>query len=275
MIWLAPAKLNLFLHILGRRPDGYHNLQTVFQLIDYCDELQFEIQTDPNIEINLQITDNLVIRAARLLQQTYQCPLGAKIQLYKRIPIGGGLGGGSSNAATTLLALNQLWGLNKPMDELAELGEQLGADVPVFIKGRTAWAEGIGEQLTPISLPEIWYVVMVPPCTVSSAEFFSLSELTRNTPAITIQQFLSKQVLTRNDFEIVACKRYPLVASALQWLNQFAEARLTGSGSCVFAMFKDEGEAYAVQQQVAAPYTSFVARGIEYSPVLSWGVAKR
>src|SRR6185312_7089229 len=135
MIWLAPAKLNLFLHILGRRPDGYHNLQTVFQLIDYCDELQFEIQTDPNIEINLQITDNLVIRAARLLQQTYQCSLGAKIQLYKRIPIGGGLGGGSSNAATTLLALNQLWGLNKPMDELAELGEQLGADVPVFIKG--------------------------------------------------------------------------------------------------------------------------------------------
>lgn len=270
-IYWAPAKLNLFLHILQRRSDGYHEIQTAFQLIDYCDELQFTLRHDQHLQLtvspsNIMLGDpenNLIIRAARLLQQTYQCQLGADIQLHKRIPIGSGLGGGSSDAATTLLALNTLWQLNCSLPTLAAIGKQLGADVPIFIYGQTAWGEGIGDKLTPIASTNAWYVIVVPPCSISSAELFSAPELTRNTPAITIQQFLSRQVPIKNDFEPVAAMRYPVVAQALQWLNQFAEARLTGSGSCLFAAFNSEQEAQEIVRQIPSPMTGFAAKAVE------------
>lgn len=265
----SPAKLNLFLHILGRRSDGYHNLQTVFQLLDYCDDMIFTRRADSEICLSSNALStmgppekNLVIRAARLLQQISDTTQGVDIQLTKRIPIGGGLGGGSSNAATTLMALNQLWQLGINPSVLAQLGLQLGADVPVFIQGNTAWAEGIGEILQPIELAEKWFVVLVPPCTISSAEFFLHDELTRNTPAITIQQFLSEPIVIRNDFERLACNRYPMVAQAINWLSQFAPARLTGSGACVFAAVKNQDQARAIVQQTPQPLQGFAAKGV-------------
>jgi 4-diphosphocytidyl-2-C-methyl-D-erythritol kinase len=295
----SPAKLNRFLHILGRRADGYHELQTVFQLLDYADELTFTTRDDNEIKLTTtfvgqvvaqQLPDNivrerfahpdlqsfineseknLIVRAAHLLQTTMDVPQGTTIHLHKRIPIGGGLGGGSSNAATTLLALNKLWQLKLSTDELAILGLQLGADVPVFIHGKTAWAEGIGEQLTPLTLVESWFVVLIPACSVSTAEIYSANELTRNTPAITIRAFLSGHP-THNDCESVVCKRYPLIDSALGWLNQFAPARLTGTGCCIFAEFVTEDAARKVLQQAHNKFQGFIAKGINI-----WGVAKR
>ncbi|MEO5573688.1 MAG: 4-(cytidine 5'-diphospho)-2-C-methyl-D-erythritol kinase, partial [Gammaproteobacteria bacterium] len=230
--WPAPAKLNLFLHIIGRRLDGYHELQTVFQFIDYADELRFTPRPDGHIELTSALPDvppehNLIVRAARLLQAETKTSQGTDIELTKRLPIGAGLGGGSSDAATTLFALNRIWGLNLPLDELTGLGLRLGADVPVFLRGQAAWAEGVGERLTPIDLEEPWYVVVTPPCQVSTQAIFTSADLTRDTKPITIADFLAGQ--GGNDCEALVCRRYPEVAIALDWLGKFAKARMTGT----------------------------------------------
>lgn len=265
---LSPAKLNLFLHVTGRRSDGYHNLQTVFQLLDWGDSMRFTPDHSGRVQLDmpgfaLPAGDNLILRAARLLQRGSR---GARISCEKRIPMGGGLGGGSSNAATTLLALNHLWQLGLAPAELQALGARLGADVPVFVGGHSAWAEGIGEQLTPIALPDAWYLVIKPGCSVPTGEIFSSQELTRDTSPSTIAAFF--QGVHRNDCEPVVVARYPEVGAALRWLRTFAEARLTGTGACVFAAFGSHRAATAVQQQVPAQWTSFTARGTNVSPVL-------
>lgn len=267
--WLSPAKINLFLHIIGRRPDGYHELQTVFQFLDYYDELDFQVRSDSQIQLSSQIPieNNIILKAAQLLQQVSETTLGADITLHKRIPMGGGLGGGSSNAATTLLALNHLWQLKLPEAKLHELGLKLGADVPVFIKGKAAWAEGIGEKLSPVLLPEPWYVVVLPTQAVSTAEIFSAVELTRNTRPITIQEFLEGE--TRNDFEPLVRKRYPEIGRAIDWLNQYASARLTGSGSSVFAEVATKKEAEQIVAKIPQPFKAFMAKGLNCSPLLS------
>lgn len=266
----APAKLNLFLHIVGRRSDGYHNLQTVFQLLDYCDELTFQYRDDGQIHLHdasseIPPAQNLIMRAAHLLQKIMPTSLGADIYLDKKIPIGGGLGGGSSNAATTLLALNHLWQLHLPLTRLAELGLALGADIPVFIHGHSAWAEGVGEKLQAVDLPESWFVVLIPPCQISSAEFFSHPQLTRDTPPITISRFL--QGHGHNDFEALARKLYPEVATALDWLSHYAPARLTGSGSCVFATVADELSAKQIIEQIPSGFRGFIAKAVNHSPL--------
>lgn len=273
--WPAPAKLNLFLHVTGRRPDGYHRLQTVFRLLDFGDELSIEATTDGRIErpaglAGLPPEEDLVVRAARALQAASGTPGGARIRVYKRIPAGGGLGGGSSDAATVLVALNRLWGLGWPAARLAELGMALGADVPVFVHGRSAWAEGVGERLVPLSLPPAWYFVVYPGCAVSTAEVFSDPELTRDTPETTISGFLSSG--GRNDCEPVVRRKYPAVAAAMAWLAERAggrTARLTGTGGCVFAEFEAEAPAGALLSELPAGWTGFVARGLDYSPLLA------
>lgn len=275
--WLSPAKLNLFLHITGRRADGFHELQTVFQLIDYCDELTFSLRTDghiflhttPNLEFPLE--QNLILRAAKLLHTKTQCPLGVDIKLYKKIPIGGGLGGGSSNAATTLLALNKLWELNISGHELSQFSLQLGADVPFFVEGKTAWAEGIGEKIQPLELPEKWFVVLIPPIHVSTAKIFSNERLTRDTPTIKIHQLFSDAVTTRNDCEQVVRERYPLIAAGLNWLNQYGIARLTGTGSCCFLSCENIIVAQEILRKIPKPFNGFVAKGLNYSPSLRDG----
>ena len=272
--WPAPAKLNLFLHITGRRPDGYHTLQTVFQFLDYGDELQFRVREDGQIHdlqplLGVAPAANLTVRAAQLLQKQAKTHYGADISLQKRLPLGGGLGGGSSDAATTLVALNQLWGLHLSIDALAELGLQLGADVPVFVRGQAAWAEGVGEQITPISLKEPWYVVIVPPCQVSTQAVFAAPDLTRGTPPITIRDFLAG--FATNDCEAWVARRYCEVAEALQWLGEFAPARMTGTGGCVFAAFDDEESARLVVRQLTrkwpAAWRGFAAKGLNESPL--------
>ena len=269
---LSPAKLNLFLHITGRRSDGYHNLQTLFQLLDYGDTLSFEATTDGAISLTPELpgvlmANNLIVRAAHLLQAASGCRRGARIELIKRLPLGGGIGGGSSNAATTLLALNHLWQLDMPLEQLAVLGLQLGADVPVFVSGRSAWAEGIGERLEPIATHERNYLILVPPCQVSTARIFSHEALTRNSSPITIAAFLREG--GRNDCEPVVRKLYPEVAFALDWLSNFGPTRMTGTGACVFASFADRAAADAIAQQLPAGYRGFVARSVDLSPVHS------
>lgn len=271
----APAKLNLFLHVLGRRPDGYHELQTLFQLVELCDELDIEVTADAAIQRDpppedpllaaLPDDQDLTVRAARLLQAETGCRCGARLHVHKRIPAGGGLGGGSSDAATVLLALNRLWGLHLPRGRLAALGLALGADVPVFVQGRTAWGEGRGEQLVPVQLPPRWYVIVRPPVAVSTAEVFQAPELTRNTPAITLRAFLAGE--GRNDCEPVVRRRYPPVAAALDWLAQHAPARLTGTGACGFAGFDEEAQARRVAAAAPAGLEVHVARGLQASPV--------
>lgn len=265
----APGKLNLFLHILGRRADGYHQLQSVFQLLDYCDQLDLAVAKTLSVDCsNLpQLNDhnNLVVKAAQLLQQATGYKQGAHITLHKHLPLGGGLGGGSSDAATTLIGLNYLWQTQLSITALAQLGLQLGADVPVFIHGHSAWAEGVGEQLTAIELPEAWYIVLTPACQVSTAQVFQQEELTRNSSPITIAAFLKGG--TRNDCEAVVRKLYPAVDHALTWLNQFAAAKLTGTGACVFAQFASATEADQVLKQVPPPLTGFVTRGLNKSPL--------
>lgn len=266
----APAKLNLFLHITGRRPDGYHLLQTVFQLLDFCDELQFTLHERDDIVLEggvpgVASADNLVMHAAQALVARRTTRQGARIRLHKRIPHGAGLGGGSSDAAATLLALNQLWGCGLSPRELATIGVGLGADVPVFVHGRSAWAEGIGERLTPLALPPCWYLVIHPACTVNTAAIFAARELTRDTPVTTIAAFLAGG--HRNDCEAVVRKRHPEVDRAMQWLGSFGEARMSGTGSCVFAAFANAQAAEATAARVPAEWESFVARGIERSPV--------
>jgi len=266
----APAKLNLFLHVVGRRADGYHLLQSVFRFLDYGDQLSFRVRDDGVIQraYNLPAVPekyDLCVRAAKLLQQTADTRLGAEIVLEKKLPLGGGLGGGSSDAATTLMALNRLWKLSFPREQLQQLGLRLGADVPVFIFGQSAFAEGVGELLQPISLPPAWYVVLVPKVNVSTAEIFADPELTRNTNRIKITAFSTGQV--HNDLEPVVCRKYPQVAQHLAWLKQFGAARITGSGACVFAEYATEREAREVLAQLPSQMSGFAARGLDRHPL--------
>ncbi len=260
----APAKLNLMLHITGRRADGYHELQTLFQFLDYGDELSFRLREDGQIRLLTELPgvdhdSNLIVRAARMLQRESGCTLGADIQLTKRLPMGGGIGGGSSDAATTLLGLDHLWNTGLGEDRLAELGLSLGADVPVFVRGRAAFAEGVGERLQPVDLAEPWFLVIAPQVSVSTAEIFADPELTRNTPAITVRSLLAGG--GHNDCQPVVEKRYPEVRNALSLLNKFVQPRMTGTGACVFGSFPNEGEADKVRRQLPATLPSFVARG--------------
>nr|WP_177429739.1 4-(cytidine 5'-diphospho)-2-C-methyl-D-erythritol kinase [Pseudomonas mangrovi] len=264
----APAKLNLMLHIVGRRADGYHELQTLFQFIDHADQLRFQARDDGEIRLHSDIAgvphdDNLIVRAARALQQHASCPLGADIWLDKRLPMGGGIGGGSSDAATTLLGLDHLWQLRSSEDQLAELGLTLGADVPVFVRGRAAFAEGVGERLQPVELEEPWYIVVVPQVSVSTAEIFRAPELTRNTPAITLHAVLERG--GHNDCQPVVEQRYPEIRNALILLNKFTSARLTGTGGCVFGSFPSKSEADRVAAQLPASLPGFVAKGSNIS----------
>jgi 4-diphosphocytidyl-2-C-methyl-D-erythritol kinase len=268
--WPAPGKLNLFLHVLGRRADGYHLLQTAFQFIDLCDELRFWARPSGVIERRSDLPgvpaeDDLCVRAARMLAARAGVAPGVAIELTKRLPMQGGVGGGSSDAATVLVALNELWGLRLPDPELAELGLALGADVPVFVHGRAAWAEGVGEKLTPLELPEPVYLLVRPDATVSTAEVFKAPELTRDSSAITIPGFL----LTggRNDCEPVVRRRFPAVAEALDWLEGFAPARLTGTGSCVYAAMRDDAHARAALASLPRRWTGYVVRGLNRSPL--------
>ena len=270
LILPAPAKLNLMLHILGRRADGYHELQTLFQFLDAGDELGFALRRDGEIHLHTAIEgvphdSNLIVRAARLLQQHSQCPLGADIWLDKRLPMGGGIGGGSSDAATTLLGLNHLWKTGLSLEQLAVLGLQLGADVPVFVQGRAAWAEGVGEQLTPVEIDEPWYLLVVPDCHVSTAEIFSDERLTRDTSPITLQAF--REHGGRNDCLPVVTTRYHEVRNTLILLNNYCEAKMTGTGSCLFGAFPNECEADKVRARLPATLQTFVAKGCNVSPL--------
>jgi 4-diphosphocytidyl-2-C-methyl-D-erythritol kinase len=270
--WSAPAKLNLMLHIVGRRPDGYHELQTVFRLIDLCDRIRITVRADgiiarPRGPSGVPEAEDLVVRAARALQQASGARLGADIEVSKVIPMGGGLGGGSSDAATTLLALNQLWRIGLNPEQIATIGATLGADVPVFVHGRSAWGEGVGDRLTPAAIPgDSWYLVIFPGVAVPTAAVFQAPELTRNSPPTTMRGFL--ETGGRNDCEAVVRARFPAVAEALDWLARHAPARLTGTGSCVFAAFARAADAERVAARVPDEWRAFVARGLDRSPVL-------
>ena len=264
LILPAPAKLNLMLHILGRRADGYHELQTLFQFLDFADELGFALRQDGEIRLHTAIDgvphdSNLIVRAARSLQHASGTHLGADIWLDKRLPMGGGIGGGSSDAATTLLGLNHLWQLNWDQDRLAALGLSLGADVPVFVRGHAAFAEGVGERLTAVELDEPWFLVAIPQVFVSTAEVFSDPELTRDTPPIKVRSLLEGG--GRNDCQPVVQKRYPEVHNALILLNKFVPTRLTGTGACVFGSFPNQDDADKVARQLPATLPSFIAQG--------------
>jgi 4-diphosphocytidyl-2-C-methyl-D-erythritol kinase len=268
--WPAPAKLNIFLHVTGRRADGYHELQTLFQLIDLCDTVAISVREDGQIERPVGPPDvpceaDLTVQAARALQSAAGTRLGATLEVRKRIPVGGGLGGGSSDAATTLLALNEVWSCGLSLNELASLSRPLGADVPVFVQGSSAWAEGVGERLTPVTVPAKWYVVIYPGVAVSTREVFQSPELTRNSPLITLRAFFESG--GHNDCEPVVRSRAPQVAEALEWLARLAPARLTGTGSCVFTACGSAIDAERLAAQVPDRWMSFVARGLNRSPV--------
>jgi len=265
----APAKINLCLLITGRRPDGYHDLQTAFQMLDICDTLSFELSDQLSVEsnIDLPVQTNLVYLAAKLLQEFSATKQGATIHLDKFLPMGAGLGGGSSDAATTLLGLNRLWNLNISAKELMRLGRQLGADVPVFVFAQSAWGEGIGEVLTPLVLKSSFYLIVSPNCHVDTARIFSHPELTRDSSTITIARFLEHGA--RNDCEFVVRELYPEVDEVLLWLNKWGPAKMTGTGSCVFLQFDSRLEAQSVAKQVPEQWTTFVAQGLDKSPVVS------
>jgi 4-diphosphocytidyl-2-C-methyl-D-erythritol kinase len=274
-VWPAPAKLNLFLHILGRRPDGYHELQTCFQFVDLCDEIHIETRADGLIRRAVEIPGlpaeaDLCIRAAKALQSASGASMGADISLTKKIPVGAGLGGGSSDAATCLVALNHLWEIHWPREKLAAIGLKLGADVPVFVHGRAAWAEGVGERLTPLYPPlapaEANYLILKPNVFVSTAEVFQDPELTRNSAPITIHGFLASG--GRNDCLGVVRRHYPEVAHALDWLSVFGSARLTGTGACVFLACENEDLAQEIMRKVPPEFEGFLARGLNDSPLL-------
>jgi 4-diphosphocytidyl-2-C-methyl-D-erythritol kinase len=267
--WPAPAKLNLFLHLVGRRDDGYHLLQTVFQLLDWGDEVRLRVRDDGairRIDPLPGVSDDadLGVRSAKALKDATGCAWGADIAIEKRIPIGGGLGGGSSDAATVLVALNALWETRVDEDALAAIGATLGADVPVFVRGRSAWAEGIGEVLTPVALPERWYLVVDPGVSVPTRELFQVPELTRNSPRLTIPLFVSG-VPTGNAFEPAVRGRFPAVAAALDWLCRFGEARLSGSGGCVFAAFPSREAGAAALAEIPDGMRAWLARGVDES----------
>ena len=272
--WPSPAKLNLFLHINGRYENGYHQLQSLFQILDFGDELAFELNINGAISLANPIEgvpdeDNLIIKAAKLLQQHIDVSnsqkLGCTIYLKKRLPMGGGIGGGSSNAATTLLVLNKLWDCQLDEQTLAKLGLALGADVPIFIHGQTAFAEGVGEKLTPTTLPDTYYLVVFPECHVSTAEIFNHPDLPRNTPKIDFSQYEFPD--TKNDCQKLVCQRHDDVANTLRWLLEYAPSRMTGTGACVFAMFEHRQEALKVQALLPKGTTSFVANGVNTSPL--------
>jgi 4-diphosphocytidyl-2-C-methyl-D-erythritol kinase len=271
-LWPAPAKLNLFLHILGRRPDGYHELQTLFQLVDLCDTIGIVPLEEGRIERRTELADippdaDLTLRAAQALKSATGCRLGASLRVVKRIPLGGGLGGGSSDAATTLLALNRLWDCRLSLEELARLGLALGADVPVFVHGSSAWAEGVGERLTPVERPPRWYLIVHPGVAVDTREVFQAPELTRNSPRLTMRAVLESGS-GRNDCEAVVRARSPQIARAFEWLERLGvSARLTGTGSCLFAEFESAAQAERIAARVPDDWASFVARGLKVSPL--------
>jgi len=287
----APAKLNLFLHVVGRRADGYHLLQSVFRMIDRCDTVHLELRDDGRVVREGELPgvredDDLTVRAARLLQPYAPQGAGVGIRLEKVLPLGGGLGGGSSDAATVLLALNRLWKVNLPRDAMQALALRLGADVPVFIFGQTAFAEGVGEILRPVALDPAWYVVLTPPVQVPTAAIFAAPELTRNTPALKIAPFSAgaghtilrgldpadsrSALVGHNDLQPVVMQRYPEVARHLAWLEQFGEARMTGSGACVFAPFGEESAARSVLRQLPGDMKGFVAQGLDRHPLYGY-----
>lgn len=272
MVLPAPAKLNLFLSITGRRDDGYHNLQTLFQFVDYGDSLSFAPAADGELQLTpalngVPFEQNLIIKAARLLQRKTGSNRGAHIHLTKRLPMGGGLGGGSSDAATTLVALNRLWSLGLTTDQLAELGIALGADVPVFVRGQAAFAEGVGDILTPASPAEPWYLVLCPAVEVATAAIFNDPDLPRNSKDTSLQQWLN--IPWRNDCEALVKKRYPEVAKLLGWLLEYAPSRMTGTGACIFASFNSREAAEKVLAKAPQGVLGFVAKGCNQSPLFS------
>ncbi|WP_455210949.1 4-(cytidine 5'-diphospho)-2-C-methyl-D-erythritol kinase [Kaarinaea lacus] len=272
--WPAPAKLNLFLHITGRRADGYHELQTVFQLLDFGDWVRLQVRDDGQIErlspiSGVEPQHDLTVRAARLLQQHCGCSLGVSIEIDKRIPMGGGLGGGSSDAATVLVVLNHLWQLGLGVDQLAQLGLSLGADVPVFVRGQSAWGEGIGEQLSPVELPEQWFFVLCPNVSIPTAELFASPQLTRDARPIKIRDYLAGAGL--NVFEPLVRERYPAVNEAMMWLTEVSgeQARMTGTGSSIFVAVNNEQHAQQIQASLPDQWQAFYARGVNRSPLIS------
>lgn len=270
--WPAPAKLNLMLRIVGRRPDGYHLLQTVFQFIDLCDWIRFHPDDSGMVWLKNPIpgvpeATDLTVRAANLLKTESGCKQGVCIEVEKNLPMGGGLGGGSSDAATTLLVLNKLWNLNFSTEKLIQLGLRLGADVPVFVYGFSAWAEGVGELLVKITVPEQWVVVIKPDCHVDTKEIFSTKELTRDSKPIIIENFLAGQ--HQNDCEAVVRKLYQSVEKALSELSNFSEARLTGTGACVFAEFDSEEKARQAYEKLKQKWQVYLAKGMNKSPLLT------
>ena len=267
----APAKLNLFLHITGRRPDGYHTLQTLFALLDHGDLIHFAAADRLSLEAPAELggDNNLILRAARALARASGCQQGARLVLDKRLPAGGGVGGGSSDAATTLLGLNHLWQLGLDLDTLAAIGLSLGADVPVFVRGRSAWAEGVGEQLQPLQLPEFFYLVIHPGVSVSTAAIFADPQLTRHTPESRVAAFLGPgaETLFRNDCEPVVTRLFPDIREALDWLRkQTGNARLTGTGACIFARVADQQQGEDVLRRLPSKWQGFVARSVNESP---------
>jgi 4-diphosphocytidyl-2-C-methyl-D-erythritol kinase len=280
----APGKLNLFLLVTGRRPDGYHTLQTLFRIIDFADTLTFRLRSDGSIHLATPLPGiapekELSVRAAQALQRASGCPLGVEITIQKRLPMGGGLGGGSSDAATSLIALNRLWNLGLTRERLQQLALPLGADVPVFIFGQSALGEGIGEQLRAVELPPAWYVVLVPDTAVSTAAVFAGLQLTPPVSPVTIRAFSEgcvtgpggfEALFGRNDLERVVCRQFPEVAHHLQWLRQFGPAALTGSGACVFCPFESEAAAHAVLDDLPAGMQGFVTAGLDRHPLRDW-----
>ena len=269
----APAKLNLFLHVTGRRADGYHLLQSVFVLIDRCDTLRVAVRDDAVVRrVNdvpgVPAETDLAVRAAKALQAATGCAVGADIEVEKRIPMGGGLGGGSSDAATVLLVLDRLWKLHLGTARLQEIGVGLGADVPFFVGGRNAWVEGIGERIVPIDVPSRWYAVLVPPVHVATRDIFAAAELTRDRETLKMEDFSARPATAFvNDLEAVAVSRYPQVRSHLQWLRQYGQARMTGSGGCVFAGFDSRDAAQGVIDALPATMQGFIAQGLTHHPL--------
>ncbi|MCB1828187.1 MAG: 4-(cytidine 5'-diphospho)-2-C-methyl-D-erythritol kinase [Coxiellaceae bacterium] len=266
----SPAKLNLFLHILGRRNDGYHNIQTLFQFIDWCDTLHFHLRNDDRIVLSSNMVDlpddqNLIVKAANCLREETGCTYGINIDLQKNLPMGAGIGGGSSNAATTLLALNYLWQTQLNTETLMAIGRRIGADVPIFVYGHASWAEGIGDELTPMILPESWYVLLVPKTSVRTESIYQDPRLTRDSAALTMDHYRPGQ--GHNDFERLLRFDYPEIAHALDWLGQFSKSRMTGSGSVVFAAFDSKEEAGTIAAQAPPSYQVQVVKGLNESPL--------
>jgi 4-diphosphocytidyl-2-C-methyl-D-erythritol kinase len=270
--WPAPAKLNLMLRIVGQRSDGYHLLQTVFQFVELCDWLIFHPLDNGEIKLlkttpGVPESEDLTVRAAKLLQAETECGSGVCIEMEKNLPMGGGLGGGSSDAATTLIALNKLWGLHLPREKLLSLGLRLGADVPVFIFGHASWGEGVGEQLSEIYTPEQWLVILKPNCHVNTKQIFSAKELTRNSKSIKMSDFIAGD--RRNDCLETVCRLYPIVGEALNDLAPYSEARLTGTGACVFAQFETYDTALEAYHKLETKWTAYLTKGVNRSPLLA------